>query len=82
MNGFAMIFGRCVWIPPSPKAALLVLNYFYGIVPGVSVAAYEDALRGQLVSAGATLQAAATEVEWLNGCFASYRVSKPEAQTR
>ena len=53
-----MIFGKCVWIPPSPKAALLALSYFYGVAPGVPPAQYEDALRGQLVSAGATQEAA------------------------
>ena len=31
MNSFAMIFGHCVWIPPSPKAALIALNLFFGI---------------------------------------------------
>ena len=31
MNSFAMIFGHCVWIPPSPKAALVALNLFFGI---------------------------------------------------
>ena len=48
-----MIFGKCVWIPPSPKAALLALSYFYGIAPGVPPAEYEEAIRGQLVAAGA-----------------------------
>ena len=31
MNSFAIIFGHCVWIPPSPKAALVALNLFFGI---------------------------------------------------
>ena len=71
-----MIFGKCVWIPPSPKAALLALSYFYGVAPGASPAYYEDAIRGQLVAAGASLEAAAAEVKWLNDCFASYVAPK------
>jgi hypothetical protein len=31
MNSFAMIFGHCVWIPLSPKSALVALNLFFGI---------------------------------------------------
>jgi hypothetical protein len=49
VNSFAMIFGKCVWIPPSPKAALLALSYFYGVAPGVPPAEYEAAIRAQLV---------------------------------
>ena len=71
-----MIFGKCVWIPPSPKAAMLALSYFYGGAPGVPPAQYEDAIRSQLVSAGATQEAATAEVKWLNDCFASYVAPK------
>jgi len=72
MNGFAMIFGKCVWVPPSPKAATLVLAYFFGTVPGATVDTYEAQIRQQMVAAGATQEAAATEMKWLDGCFASY----------
>ena len=71
-----MIFGKCVWTPPSPKAALLALSYFYGIAPGVPPAQYEDAIRGQLLSAGASQEAATAEVKWLDDCFASSIVPK------
>ena len=79
-----MIFGKCVWIPPSPKAALLALNYFYGLVPGASPAVYEDAIRDQLMAAGATQEAAAAEIKWLADCFASYVVPKyqPKSEAR
>jgi hypothetical protein len=77
-----MIFGNCVWAPPSPKAALLALNYFYGIVPGVPPAQYEDALRSQLVSAGATEEAATAEVKWLDDCFASYVAPKDRLRSQ
>jgi len=72
MNSFAMIFGNCVWIPPSPKAATLALSYFFGTVPGVLPEQYESQIRQQLVAAGATTDAAAAEMEWLDGCFAGY----------
>ena len=70
-----------MWIPPSPKAALLTLSYFYGVAPGVSSADYEEAIRAQLVAAGATSQAAAAEVKWLDDCFASYIVPKKQQQS-
>jgi hypothetical protein len=82
VNSFAMIFGKCVWIPPSPKAALLTLSYFYGVAPGVSPAQYEDAIRAQLVSAGATQEAAAAEVKWLADCFASYVAPKDRLRSQ
>lgn len=76
MNSFAMIFGHCVWIPPSPKAALVALGLFFGI--GVSgepdVDADEALIAGQYVAAGKTQVEADKEVAWLNGCFASYEM--------
>jgi hypothetical protein len=74
MNSFAMIFGKCVWIPPSPKAATLALAYFFGTMPGVLPEQYEAQLRQQIVVAGKTPEAATTEVKWLDECFASYVV--------
>jgi hypothetical protein len=76
MSGFAMIFGNCVWAPPSPKAALITLAYFYGVIPGQSVDAYETQIRQQLVAAGATQEAAAAEMKWLDGCFATFTPDK------
>jgi hypothetical protein len=76
MNSFAMIFGHCVWIPPSPKAALVALNLFFGI--GINgepdIAAGEAILAGQYVSAGKTLVEAQKEVASLNACFGTYEV--------
>ena len=76
MNSFAMIFGHCVWIPPSPKAALIAFNLFFGI--GINgepdIAAGEAILAGQYVSAGKTLVEAQKEVASLNACFGSYEV--------
>jgi hypothetical protein len=76
MNSFAMIFGKCVWIPPSPKAALLALSYFFGTIPSQSPAAYEVQLRQQIIAAGASEEAAAAQVKWLNECFGSYVITK------
>jgi hypothetical protein len=76
MNSFAMIFGHCVWIPPSPKAALVALNLFFGI--GINaepdIAAGEAILAGQYVSAGKTQIEAQKEVASLNACFGTYEV--------
>lgn len=72
MNSFALIFGKCVWVPPSPKAATMALAYFFGTVPGVTADAYEAVIRQQLVAAGATEEAALAEMKWLDACFANY----------
>ncbi len=76
MNSFAMIFGHCVWIPPSPKAALVALNLFFGI--GTSsqpdIAAAEAIIAAQYVAGGKTHVEAQNEVSWLNACFGSYEV--------
>ena len=76
MNSFAMIFGHCVWIPPSPKAALVALGLFFGI--GITgepdIAAGEAILASQYVSAGKTEIEAQKEVDALNTCFGTYEV--------
>jgi hypothetical protein len=76
MNSFAMIFGHCVWIPPSPKAALVALSLFFGI--GINsepdISAGEAILAAQYVSAGKTETEAQKEVASLNACFGTYEV--------
>jgi hypothetical protein len=76
MNSFAMIFGHCVWIPPSAKAALLALGLFYGIgITGEPDVARDEALlAGQYVAVGEEQSAARKEVAALNACFATYEV--------
>ena len=71
-----MIFGRCVWIPPSPKAALAALSLFYGvgIGSGADVAGYEAAIAGQCVSSGKTEAEAQKEIAALNACLGTYEV--------
>ena len=76
MNSFAIIFGHCVWIPPSPKAALVALNLFFGIgtttQPDISAA--EAIIAAQYVARGETQVEAQKEVASLNACFGSYEV--------
>ena len=83
MNSFAMIFGHCVWIPPSPKAALVALGLFFGI--GINgepdIAAGEAILASQYVAAGKTPIQAQKEVASLNACFGSYE-TPPENRNR
>jgi hypothetical protein len=76
MNSFAIIFGHCVWIPPSAKAALVALNLFFGIGinSGPDIAAGEAVLASQYVSAGKTQVEAQKEVDSLNACFGTYEV--------
>jgi len=76
MNSFAMIFGHCVWIPPSPKAALIALGLFFGI--GINsesdIGAGEAILASQYVSVGKTQLEAQKEIDSLNTCFGTYEV--------
>jgi hypothetical protein len=76
MNSFAMIFGHCVWIPPSPKAALIALSLFYGI--GINtqpdITAAEEIIASQYVAGGKTQLEAEKEIAALNTCFATYEV--------
>ena len=76
MNSFAIIFGHCVWIPPSPKAALVALSLFFGI--GINaepdIAAGEAVLANQYVAAGKTQIEAQKEIASLNACFGTYEV--------
>jgi hypothetical protein len=76
MNSFAMIFGHCVWIPPSPKAALVALSLFFGIGTNTEpdIAAGEAVLASQYVAAGETQIEAQKEVASLNACFGTYEV--------
>jgi hypothetical protein len=76
MNSFALIFGHCVWIPPSPKAALVALNLFFGIgtTTQPDITAAEAIIAAQYISGGKTQGEAQKEVAWLNACFGSYEV--------
>jgi hypothetical protein len=76
MNSFAMIFGHCVWIPPSPKAALVALNLFFGIgtTTQPDIIAAEAVIAAQYVARGNTQVEAEKEVASLNACFGSYEV--------
>ena len=76
MNSFAIIFGHCVWIPPSPKAALIALSLFFGI--GIheepDIAAGEAILASQYMAGGKSPSEAQKEIASLNACFATYEV--------
>jgi hypothetical protein len=76
MNSFAMIFGHCVWIPPSPMAALVALDLFFGI--GIHTASEyavaEATIVNQYVSTGMTEVAAKKAVADLDVCFGTYEV--------
>jgi hypothetical protein len=76
MNSFAMIFGHCVWIPPSPKAALVALNLFFGIgaTTQPDITAAEAIIAAQYVARGETQVEAQKEVASLNACFGTYEV--------
>lgn len=43
MIGFAMIIGACKISPASPAAALILLGWLYGVVPGQSYEEYRQA---------------------------------------
>ena len=76
INGFAMIFGHCVWLPPSPRAAQVALALFFGI--GINrepdITGAEAALASEYVVAGKTPTQAREEVASLDACFRTYEV--------
>lgn len=74
LHSFALIIGKCVVIPPSAKAALLMVGYFFGAVPGLSAADYHAMLARQLVAAGESRAQAAQDVAGFDRCAASYVV--------
>ena len=76
VNSFAMIFGHCVWIPPSPKAALVALNLFFGIGTPTQpdIIAAEAIIAAQYVAGGKTQVEAQNKIAWLNACFEIYEV--------
>ena len=75
MNGFAIVFGKCIWVPPSAKAALLAVGYFFGLAPPQTTPEdFERAIAAQYVAAGKTAVAAAAEAEWLDRCVGTYEV--------
>jgi hypothetical protein len=74
LNSFGLILGKCVWLPPSPKAALLMVAYFFGAVPGMPASVYETQIRAQYLAAGKTAAQADRAMSWLRGCVASYVV--------
>jgi hypothetical protein len=76
MNSFAMIFGHCVWIPPSPKAALVALNLFFGIgtTTQPDITAAEGTIAAQYVAGGRTQVEAQEKITWLNACFGTFEV--------
>lgn len=69
---FAYIVGKCLWLPPSPKAALAFLVYFYGINPDFTIVDYESVIKQQLVASGYTEQRADNEIKWLDKCMEMY----------
>jgi hypothetical protein len=74
LNSFAIIVGKCVWVPPSAKAAFLFVAYFFGVVPDLAPEVYEHDLTREFVVAGMTAKAARRELHWLNDCTATYVV--------
>lgn len=74
LNSFAMIFGRCVWIPPSPKAALAAFSLFFGIdtTTEPDIAAAEAIIASEYIVGGKSQSEADKQIAWLNSCFATY----------
>ena len=66
MNSFAMIFGHCVWIPPSPMAALVALNLFFGI----GTTTQPDITAAEARIAASTSLAARPRSKHRRSCFA------------
>ena len=75
MGGFAFVIGKCVLVPPSPKAALAILSLFYGIgvTSEVDVVDYKSVIAEQYVAAGQSSAQAANAMAHLDACIATYQ---------
>ena len=77
MMPFAYLIGKCVWAPPSAKAALAFLVYFYGLDPSMTIVDYEAVLQQQMVAAGMTADEAKAKMQWLDKCMVDAYTPKP-----
>jgi len=75
MNGFAIIFGTCLWTPPSGKAAVLAILWFFG---QGDVDAARAGIVQQYVASGKTVEVATSKAEDLWQCFGTWE--KPALQ--
>jgi hypothetical protein len=69
MMPFAFMIGKCLWGPPSAKAALAFIVYFYGLNPEFGTIEYETVIQQQMIAAGATADEAKAKMEWLDKCM-------------
>ncbi len=78
MNSFALIIGHCVVIPPSAKAALLIvlLTFVIGVQGEADVKKAEFLIAQQYISSGKNEDEAIKKINWLNECFISYKAVK------
>ena len=74
LNSFAIIVGKCVWVPPSAKAAVIFVTYFFGALPSITADIYEYNLTQRFISAGMTTQEVEAELKRLNDCIGTYVV--------
>lgn len=74
LGSFGLLIGRCLVLPPSPKAALLIVMWFFGTPVAVPSIDIEAAIANQYLAAGASGKVAAAEIARLNRCAASYVV--------
>lgn len=62
-----LMIGACKIAPPSAKAALAIVMWFYGTIPGASWSTYQQIVEQQYVAAKLDGKAA---VKHLEACFA------------
>ena len=74
MNSFALLIGKCVIVPPSIKAALLIVMWFGGVPPQLEWSTMADHLVRQYIAAGLKPAEAVKEVKWVEACFRTYVV--------
>lgn len=71
MTGFGILIGKCYIVPPSAKAAMLLVAWMFGAIPGMSYADYRFAMLQQYPAAQA--KAAVARIEQ---CFSDYPMVK------
>lgn len=74
-HGFTMNFGGCAIAPPSPAAALAILEGFYGFGQGSGAVAsdYDQTIVAQYEAAGWSKEKAELQMAHINQCAARWR---------
>lgn len=74
---FGLVIGKCYIVPPSAKAALAIVAWFFGALPGMPWSDYEALVQRQYQAVGYSVASARAAVANLEACFSTWKASSP-----